>query len=75
MEPSMWDNLGFVEIIFSGAVALAFGIWQLRSVNKEIAKDKAKAAAKEVAAEQAATQQADTKKAVAADQAQEDQAA
>jgi hypothetical protein len=49
MEPSPWSNLGFVEIIFSGAVALGFGFWQLWSINKEIAKDKAKAAEKEAA--------------------------
>ena len=36
------ENLGFIEIIFSGAVALGFGVWQLWSVNREIAKDKAK---------------------------------
>jgi hypothetical protein len=44
MESSPLDNLGFVEIIFSGAVALGFGFWQLWSVNREIAKDKEKAA-------------------------------
>jgi hypothetical protein len=47
MEPSAWDNLGFVEIIFSGAVALGLGFWQLWSINREIAKDKETAAAKE----------------------------
>jgi hypothetical protein len=47
MESSPLDNLGFVEIIFSGAVALSFGFWQLWSVNREIAKDKEKAARKE----------------------------
>lgn len=41
METSPLDNLGWIEIIFSGAVALSFGFWQLWSVNKEIAKDKA----------------------------------
>jgi hypothetical protein len=41
------DNLGFVEIIFSGAVALGFGFWQLWSVNREIAKDKEAAAKKD----------------------------
>lgn len=44
MEPSAWDNLGFVEIIFSGAVALGLGFWQLWSINREIAKDKEKGA-------------------------------
>ncbi len=47
MEPSAWDNLGFVEIIFSGAVALGLGFWQLWSINREIAKDKEKAAQKD----------------------------
>jgi hypothetical protein len=46
METSPFDNLGFVEIIFSGAVALGIGFWQLWSVNREIAKDKEKAAEK-----------------------------
>lgn len=43
------DNLGFIEIIFSGAVALGFGIYQLWSVNREIAKDKEAAAKKDEA--------------------------
>jgi hypothetical protein len=47
MEPSAWDNLGFVEIIFSGAIALGLGFWQLWSINREIAKDKEKAAKKD----------------------------
>ncbi len=51
MESSPWDNLGFIEIIFSGAIALGIGFWQLWSVNKEIAKDKEKAAAKDAANE------------------------
>lgn len=45
MEPSPWDNLGWIEIVFSGAVALGFGFYQLWSVNREITKDKEKAAA------------------------------
>ncbi len=49
MEASAWDNLGWIEIVFSGAVALGFGFWQLWSVNREIAKDKAEAEAKKVA--------------------------
>lgn len=49
METSPMDNFGWIEIIFSGAVALAFGFWQLWSINREIAKDKEKAAAKEKA--------------------------
>ena len=42
MEPSAWDNLGWIEIVVSGAIALGFGFWQLWSVNREIAKDKDK---------------------------------
>lgn len=49
METSLLDNFGWIEIVFSGAVALGFGFWQLWSVNKEIAKDKEKAAAKKAA--------------------------
>jgi hypothetical protein len=44
METSAWDNLGFIEIIFSGAAALGIGFWQLWSINREIAKDKKKSA-------------------------------
>lgn len=47
MQTSAWDNLGWIEIVFSGAVALGFGFWQLWSINREIARDKEKAAAKE----------------------------
>ncbi|WP_435418748.1 hypothetical protein WAB17_04035 [Parerythrobacter aurantius] len=43
------ENLGFIEIIFSGAVALGFGAWQLWSVNREIARDKEAAAKKDEA--------------------------
>tara|TARA_R110000850_G_scaffold6769_10_gene25954 strand:- start:5051 stop:5215 length:165 start_codon:yes stop_codon:yes gene_type:complete len=46
MEASPLDNFGWIEIIFSGAVALGLGFWQLWSVNKEIAKDREKAAKK-----------------------------
>ena len=49
MEQGPFDNLGFIEILFSGAVALGIGFWQLWSVNREIAKDKEKAAEKEAA--------------------------
>lgn len=37
------DNLGWIEIVFTGVVALGFGFWQLWSINREIAKDKEKA--------------------------------
>jgi hypothetical protein len=43
MGSGSFDNLGWIEIIFSGAVALGFGFWQLWSINREIAKDKEKA--------------------------------
>lgn len=51
METSAMDNFGWIEIVFSGAVALGFGFWQLWSINREIAKDKAEAAAKEATRE------------------------
>ncbi len=41
------ENLGFIEIVFSGAIALGFGVWQLWSVNREIARDKEAAAKKD----------------------------
>jgi hypothetical protein len=44
MEQSALDNLGWIEIVFVGAVALGLGFWQLWSINREIAKDKEKAA-------------------------------
>lgn len=37
------QNFGWIEIVFTAAVALGFGLWQLWSVNREIAKDKEKA--------------------------------
>lgn len=37
----------WIEIAFSGAVALGFGLYQIWSVNREIAKDKAKKAEQE----------------------------
>ncbi len=48
------DNYGFIEIIFVAAVALGLGFWQLWSVNREIAKDKAERADK--AAREGATE-------------------
>ena len=44
MEAGALDNLGWIEIVFVGVVALGLGFWQLWSVNREIAKDKEKAA-------------------------------
>lgn len=41
------DNYGLVEMIFVLALALGFGGWQLWSVNRDIAKDKAKKSAEE----------------------------
>ena len=43
MEPSAFDNMGWIEIVFGGIVALGFGFWQLWSINREIARDKEKA--------------------------------
>lgn len=40
MEQGAFDNLGWIELIFTGAVALSIGFWQLWSVNREIARDK-----------------------------------
>lgn len=53
----MWDafrelvggNLGIIEVLFSASVALGFGAYQLWSVNREIARDKAKKAEAEQA--------------------------
>lgn len=44
MEAGAFDNLGWIEIVFVGIVALGLGFWQLWSINREIAKDKEKAA-------------------------------
>ena len=41
MEAASMDNYGWIEIVFVGVVALGFGFWQLWSINREIAKDKA----------------------------------
>ena len=38
---SFSDNLGWVELVFVAVVALGFGFYQLWSVNREIAQDKA----------------------------------
>ena len=43
----MGENLGWIEIPFTAAVALSFGVWQLVSVNREIARDRAAKAARE----------------------------
>ena len=44
MESAPLNNYGFIEIIVVGIIALGLGFWQLWSVNREIAKDKEKAA-------------------------------
>ncbi len=49
MEAGAFDNLGWIEIVFVGVVALGLGFWQLWSINREIAKDKEKASAKDAA--------------------------
>lgn len=38
----MAENFGWIEMVVFGGVALGIGVWQLVSVNREIAKDKAK---------------------------------
>ncbi|NLR37583.1 hypothetical protein [Novosphingobium sp. ERW19] len=37
---SMSEHFGWVEIVFTAVIALGFGVYQLWSVNREIAKDK-----------------------------------
>ena len=37
---AMSENFGWIEILFTAAVALGFGFYQLWSVNREIARDK-----------------------------------
>jgi hypothetical protein len=37
----MEQHFGWIEIAFTGVLAVGFGVWQLWSVNREIAKDKA----------------------------------
>lgn len=44
MDSAPLDNYGFIEIIVVGTIALGLGFWQLWSINREIAKDKEKAA-------------------------------
>jgi hypothetical protein len=41
MNNAPLDSLGWIEIIVTGAIALGLGFWQLWSINREIAKDKA----------------------------------
>jgi hypothetical protein len=45
----MSTHFGWIEIVVSAAVALGFGGYQLWSVNREIAKDRAQAEAREKA--------------------------
>jgi len=35
------QHYGWIEIVFSAVIALGFGVWQLVSINREIARDKA----------------------------------
>ena len=44
MDNAPLDNFGWIEIVVTGAIALGLGFWQLWSINREIAKDKEKAA-------------------------------
>lgn len=45
----MGQNLGWIEIAFTAIIGLGFGVWQLVSVNREIARDRAAKAAREKA--------------------------
>jgi hypothetical protein len=36
------QNFGWIEMVVFGGIALGIGVWQLVSVNREIARDKAK---------------------------------
>ncbi len=47
MERGIFDNMGWIEIVVVGIIALGLGFWQLWSINREIARDKEKAAAKD----------------------------
>ena len=47
----MGQNWGWIEIPFTAAIALGFGIWQLVSVNRDIARDRAAKAARENSAD------------------------
>lgn len=38
------QHFGWIEIVFTALVALGFGGWQLWSVNREIARDRERAA-------------------------------
>ena len=35
-------NYGWIEVVFVAAIALGLGFWQLWSINREIARDRAK---------------------------------
>ena len=37
----MNQNFGWIEIVVFAGIALGFGVWQLISINLEIARDKA----------------------------------
>ncbi|MFN3468748.1 MAG: hypothetical protein ACK4Z7_03530 [Novosphingobium sp.] len=37
------EHFGWVEIVFTAVIALGFGFYQLWSINREIARDKAAA--------------------------------
>lgn len=41
------SHVGWVEIVFSAVVALGFGLYQLWSVNREIRRDRDRAAQEE----------------------------
>ena len=37
----MDQNFGWIEIVVFAGIALIFGVWQLLSINREIARDRA----------------------------------
>lgn len=46
------ENFGWIEIVVFAAIALGFGLWQLRSINREIARDKESARARQMEVDQ-----------------------
>ena len=58
MLENFTENYGWIEIAFFGVVALGFAFGQIWTVNRELKKDKEKAAAK--AAEEAASEKSES---------------
>lgn len=47
MMENFTENFGWIEVAFFAVVALGWGFYQLWSVNREIARDKEEASARE----------------------------